>query len=270
MHGYIPPHRFFPYLTWIDISEMPDKDRVIIVQPVGSLEQHGPHLPLIVDSALGSAVVGRALEYLDPEIPVYALPIVWCGKSNEHWHFPGTVTLTATTLIAVLIEISESLYRAGFRRLVFANSHGGQPQVLEIVARDLHQKYEDFLVFPLSIWRVPHRAAEILDPEELTYGIHAGDGETSLMLRILPDQVRMDKAVREFPQGIPEDSLLSLEGNLPFAWVTRDISRSGVLGDATIATAEKGEILLESMAQGWVTVLQDIYRFTAPNSWLHE
>ena len=267
MHGFIPPERFFSYLTWTDIQEMPDKENVVIIQPVGAIEQHGPHLPIIVDSAIAVAVLGKALAKLDPCVPAYALPPLYYGKSNEHWHFPGTITLSAQTLLKVLTEMAESIYRAGFRKLVLMNAHGGQPQVMEIVARDLHQTYEDFLVFPLFTWRVPHIAKELLTPKELEYGIHAGDAETSLLLSILPDQVKMERAVAEYPYGLPEDSLLSMEGKLPFAWLTRDLTKSGVLGDATVATKEKGDRLLASVSDGWVQVIKDIYKFHQPQAW---
>lgn len=270
MHSFIPPERFFPYLTWHDVQAMPDKANVVIVQPVGAIEQHGPHLPVIVDSAIGVGVLGKALAKLEPEVPAYALPPLYYGKSNEHWHFPGTITLSAQTLIAVLTEVAESIYRAGFRKLVLMNSHGGQPQVMEIVARDLHQTHEDFLLFPLFTWRVPHCAGEFLTPKEKELGIHAGDAETSIMLALLPDQVQMDKAVAEYPHGLPEDGLLSMEGKLPFAWTTRDLSRSGVLGDPTVATREKGDRLWESVSDGWVQVLRDIYRFRQPQAWKSE
>ena len=270
MYSFIPPERFFPYLTWTDIQAMPDKENVVIIQPVGSIEQHGPHLPIIVDSAIGAAVIGRALAKLDAKIPAYALPLLYYGKSNEHWHFPGTITLSAQTLLTVLMEMAESIYRAGFRKLVLMNSHGGQLEIMQIAARDLHQKYEDFLVFPLFTWRVPHIAKELLTPKELEYGIHAGDAETSLMLSILPEQVKMENAVVEYPDGLPEDSLLSMEGKLPFAWVTRDLSQSGVLGDATVATKEKGDRLLESVSEGWVQAIKDIYKFRQPQSFKRE
>lgn len=249
---------------------MPDKDNVVLIQPLGAIEQHGPHLPLVVDAAISLGVLGRALERLNPEIPAYALPPLYYGKSNEHWHFPGTITLSAQTLLSVLMEMAESVYRAGFRKLVLMNSHGGQPQVLEIAARDLHQRYEDFTVFPLFTWRVPHKAAELLTPQELEHGIHAGDGETSLMLALLPDQVHMDRAIAEYPPQASPNSLLSLEGNLPFSWTTRDISRSGTLGDPTPATREKGDRLLESLAQGWVQVIEEIYHFRQPQLWKNQ
>jgi creatinine amidohydrolase len=267
MHSYIPPERFFPYLTWTEIQEMPDRANVVILQPIGAIEQHGPHLPLIVDAAIATAVLGQALSQLSADTPAYALPTLYYGKSNEHWHFPGTMTLTAQTLMAMLMEVGESLYRAGFRKFVLVNGHGGQPQIMEMVARDLHQQYEDLLVFPLFVWRVPNNAAELLSPKELELGIHAGDAETSLMLSILPEHVRMNAAITEYPQGLPGDSLLSMEGNLPFAWTTRDLSRSGVLGDPTVATKEKGDRILASLAASWIQVIQDVYQFQQPQAW---
>ncbi|ACK69947.1 Creatininase [Gloeothece citriformis PCC 7424] len=265
IHGFIPPDRFFPYLTWTDIQEMSDKENVVIIQPVGAIEQHGPHLPIIVDSAISMGVLGKALLKLDSHIPAYALPCLYYGKSNEHWHFPGTITLSAETLLSVIKEMAESLYRSGFRKLVLMNSHGGQPQIMEIAARDIHQEYQDFLVFPLFTWRVPHVAKELLTPEEIEFGIHAGDAETSIILSLLPDQVKMERAVKEYPQGLPSESLLSMEGKLPFAWLTAELSKSGVMGDATTATREKGERLLESVSDGWVQVIKDVYKFRQPN-----
>lgn len=264
LHSFIPPERFFPYLSWTEIQEMPDKENVVMIQPVGAVEQHGPHLPIIVDSAIAVGVIGKALAKLDSQIPAYALAPLYYGKSNEHWHFPGTITLSAQTLMAVLTEVAESIYRAGFRKLVLMNAHGGQPQVMEIVARDLHVKYADFMIFPLFTWRVPHIARELLSPKEQEYGIHAGDAETSVLLSLLPNQVKMDRAVAEYPPELPKESLLSMEGKLPFAWVTQDLSKSGVVGDPTTATREKGDRLLESVSDGWVQVIQDIYKFRQP------
>lgn len=264
MHSFIPPHRYFPYLSWTEIQALPDKENTVIIQPVGSVEQHGPHLPLIVDAAIGVGVLGKALEKLESAVPAYALPCLYYGKSNEHCHFPGTITLSAQTLLAVLLETAQSIYRAGFRKLVLMNSHGGQPQIMEISARDIHQQYEDFLVFPLFTWRVPHVAKEFLSPEEVEFGIHAGEAETSIMLSLLPEQVRMEQAVKEYPRGLPQNSLLSMEGKLPFAWLTRELTKSGVLGDATVATQEKGDRLLESLSDSWVRVIKDVYQFRQP------
>lgn len=267
MHSFIPPDRFFPYLTWPQIQQIPDPANTVLLQPIGAIEQHGPHLPLIVDAAIATAVVGHALSRLPADIPAYALPTLHYGKSNEHWHFPGTITLSTTTLVSTLMEVGESVYRAGFRKLALVNGHGGQPQIMEIVARDLHQKYEDFQVFPLFVWRVANLPLDLFTPKELEFGIHAGDIETSLMLSLLPDQVDMTRAIAEFPPELPPDSVLSMEGKFPFAWVTRDLSKSGVLGDPTGATVEKGDRLLEALVTGWVQVIQDLHRFQPPNAW---
>lgn len=265
MHGFIPPQRYFPYLTWQEIEQMPDKENVVIIQPIGAIEQHGPHLPVAVDSAISLGVIGKALEQLNSEIPAYALPCLYYGKSNEHSGFPGTITLSANTLLSVIKEMAVSVYNSGFRKLILMNSHGGQPQIMEIAARDIHYEHPDFTVFPLFTWRVPHCVSDLLTAKEQEYGIHAGDAETSIMLSLLPDQVKMELAVTEYPQGLPTDSLLDMEGKLPFSWLTKELSRSGVMGDATVATKEKGDRILESVAAGWVQVIQDIYKFQPPN-----
>ncbi|BAY18781.1 creatininase [Anabaenopsis circularis NIES-21] len=266
MHSFIPPERFFPYLTWTDIQDMPNKENVVIIQPVGAIEQHGPHLPLIVDAAISVGVLGKALTKLDANIPAYSLPTLYYGKSNEHWHFPGTITLSSETLTATIMEVGESIYRAGFRKFVLMNSHGGQPQIMQMAARDLHVKYDDFLIFPLFTWRAPNITKELLTPKEAKLGMHAGDAETSIMLAILPQQVKLEKAVAEYPPEQPESTLISWEGQLPVSWTTRDISKSGVIGDATTATKEKGDRILESVSDGWVQVIQDIYVFKLPKS----
>lgn len=261
MHSYIPPKRFFPYLNWQQIAQLPNKKNSLIIQPIGAIEQHGPHLPIVVDAAIATAVVGQALSQLDDAIAAYALPTLCYGKSNEHAQFPGTITLSATTLMAVLTETAQSLYKSGFRKLILINAHGGQPQVLEIVARDLRQQYPDLMVFPHFVWGAPHQAKEIVGAEEYEQGIHAGDVETSVMLTLMSEQIEMDKAVREFPVPFAPENLLSLEGNLPTAWMMQDLSRSGVVGDATVASAEKGKAILDSVAAGWVKVFEEIYRF---------
>lgn len=267
LHGFIPPQRYFPYLTWQEIDSMPDKENVVIIQPIGAVEQHGLHLPLIVDSAISMGVLGKTLSRLESNIPAYSLPCLYYGKSNEHHGFSGTVSLSAETLLAVIREVATSIYQAGFRKLILMNSHGGQPQIMEIAARDLHQQHQDFMVFPLFTWRVPQVGkvmSELLTEEEREYGIHAGDAETSIMLSLLPDQIKMDKAVKEYPQGLPVDSLLSMEGKLPFAWLTQELSRSGVLGDATAASREKGDRLLDAATTGWIQVIKDVYKFRQP------
>jgi len=272
MHSFIPPHRFWAYLTWPEIQALPNKENVVLLQPLGAIEQHGHHLPLIVDGVIATGVVGKALERLGSEIPAYVLPTLFYGKSNEHCHFPGTVSLNATTLLQILMEVGESLYRAGFRKLVFVNGHGGQPQIVQIAARDLRQRFKDFYLFPHFVWSVlpPQTYAPWLSALELAEGIHAGDAETSLMLALLPEQVRWDQAVAEYPPHWKNDrtsensASLSLEGACPVAWLTHDLSQTGTIGNPTTASREKGLEMLDALAAGWARLIGQIYAFQFP------
>jgi creatinine amidohydrolase len=261
MHGDIPPERFFAYLTWHDIATMPDKHQVVILQPMGAIEQHGYHLPLVVDSVICTAVVGQALAQLPAHIPAYALPPLYYGKSNEHNSFSGTISLSTNTMLALLTEVAESVYRAGFRKLVLVNAHGGQPQLGELVARDLHEKYPDFWLFPLFIWRVPHPSAELFPALEVEQGIHGGAVETSVMLSLLPETVKMEQAQRCYPPSFAPHSLLTWEGKHPVSWITADLSATGVIGDATLADKAKGDRLMTALVAGWVQLIQDIYHW---------
>src|SRR5437870_5840219 len=194
MHGWIPPQRYLAYLTWTDIRDLPDKANTVILQPVGAIEQHGPHLPLAVDAAICTGILGAALKRVPKEIPCYCLPPLYYGKSNEHIRYPGTVTLSAETLLRVLGEVADSVQRMGFRKLAFVNAHGGQPQVAEIAARDAHERHPDLALFPLFVWRVPTTVrSKHLTEKERELGIHAGTAETSVMMKLLPEQVHRDR-----------------------------------------------------------------------------
>jgi len=258
MHGPIPPERFFAYLTWPEIAALPDRARAVVVLPVGAIEQHGPHLPLTVDSAIVNGLLGRSLAWLDrrrPDVRAYALPLLPYGKSNEHAAFPGTITLSATTLLATIMEIGESIYRAGFRKLLILNGHGGQPQVLDIAATDLHARYPDFWTYSCFVWRSADYKP-LLNPAE-TLGMHAGDAETSMMLAIDPDRVRLDRAVAEMPPVTGDR--LAPKGPIAYTWNTPDLSKSGVIGDPTAATADRGEQLLDLLGRNWAEILAEIY-----------
>jgi creatinine amidohydrolase len=261
MHGFIPEHRYYAYKTWPEIRDLPDKANVPLILPIGSIEQHGPHLPLAVDSALALGVVGEALKRLPLANPALCLPPLYYGKSNEHDGFSGTITLSATTLLTLLMEIGAQAYVSGFRKLVMINGHGGQPQILEIAARDLHVRHRDFHVWPLFLWNVPNNANALMSPREASVGIHAGDGETSLMMKLLPNTVHMDRAEASWPAQKREGQLSYFIGGLPKAWTTSDISENGTVGDPTTATLEKGEKILDDLASSWVKVFDEIHRW---------
>src|SRR6478736_372001 len=220
-------------------------DRLLL--PGVAFEQHGPHLPCSVDSVIASGVMGKALERLPPEVRAFALPTITYGKSEEHLHFPGTMTLTGTTLLATVTEIGESVYLSCFRKLLFANGHGGQPQVLEMAARELRLRHGDYVVVPHGVSRLPCAASKQVSDQEKRLAMHAGHSETALMLALAPDTVHMECAAANFPPPFPI-KLLSPDGRPACAWTARDFGPSGVIGDPTSATREQGEEILDTLA----------------------
>ena len=258
LHGYNPPHRFLPYLSWTQIADMPDKENTIIVLPTGATEQHGPHLPCAVDTVISAGVVGHALARLPAHIPAFAMAPITYGKSEEHLHFPGTMTLTGETLLATMNEIGESVYRAGFRKLLIVNGHGGQPQVMEMAARELRLRHGDFIVVPSFTWRVPNVAGQYLSERERKLAMHAGHAETAIMLALAPDTVHMEEAVANYPPEFPS-KLLSPDGRPACAWTARDFGPSGIIGDPLPATAEQGHAILESLADSWAAAITELF-----------
>jgi creatinine amidohydrolase len=254
IHGYIPPHRFLPYLSWTEIAALPDRENTVIVLPVGAIEQHGPHLPCSVDSVISCGVLGKALEKLPADVRAFGLAPITYGKSDEHLHFPGTMTLLAT-----VIELGESVYRAGFRKLLFANGHGGQPQVLEMAARELRVRHGDFVIVPFHVSRLPSSAAKYISDQEKKLAMHAGHSETALMLALAPDTVHMERAVANFPPVFPS-KLLSQDGRPACAWTARDFGPSGVIGDPLGATRAQGEDILDTLSDSWVEAITDLFR----------
>jgi len=259
MHGYIPPERFLPYLSWTEIDELEDKANTVIVLPVGAIEQHGPHLPCAVDSVISAGVLGKALEKLPTAVRAFGLAPITYGKSDEHLHFPGTMTLTGPTLLAVVTEIGESVYRAGFRKLLLANGHGGQPQVLEMAARELRLRHGDFVVVPFHVSRLPNASGRFISETEKKLAMHAGHSETALMMALAPHTVRMDRAVANVPPPFPS-KLLSPDGRPACAWTARDFGPSGVIGDPLGATPEQGAEILDTLSDSWVQAITDLFQ----------
>ncbi|MBD2100770.1 creatininase family protein [Leptolyngbya sp. FACHB-261] len=239
------------------------KDPGVVILPIGAVEQHGPHLPLHTDCLVAEAVLERTLGLLPEESPVWVLPTLAYTKSNEHVGFAGTIALKATTLIETLTQVAENLAQSGFKRLVLLNGHGGNPAVLDIVARDVRQ-LADLLVFPVTPFRLLGDLSHLFDPEELRFGIHAGDFETSILLAIAPEQVQVEAYIAELPAVRKSLNLLDIEGGLGFGWLTSDLSKSGVLGDPRPATAAKGEEVLDLMAQKLAPALLEICAFSLP------
>lgn len=259
LNGFIPAQRFLPYLTWQEVVTLPDKANTVIVLPVAAIEQHGPHLPCAVDSLICAGVVGRALERLDAAIPAFGLPPLCYGKSDEHIHFPGTITLTGETLLRAVTEIGESVYRSGFRKLIIVNSHGGQPQVMEMAARELRVRHGDYVVIPHFVWRVPNVASQFLAPKEKRLAMHAGHAETAIVMALAFETVKMGRAVANYPPEFPVQTLMT-EGRPAAAWTARDFGPLGVIGDPSGATREQGDQILASLAESWAKAIEEVHR----------
>ena len=236
--------------------------RTIAVLPVAAIEQHGPHLPLSVDATLIDGVITAALPQLAPELPVLFLPTQTIGKSDEHMRFPGTLSLRAETLIALWTEIGECVAASGVRKFVLLNSHGGQLSVMDIVARRLRVEH-GLLTFSVSWFNLPLGAEVdgLFSPHEQRFGIHAGDVETSMMLALAPNTVRMSEA-RDFKSSAEaRAALYSILGNgksAKMGWATQDYNPSGAVGNAALATAAKGVAVVTAAARALAQLLGEI------------
>jgi len=257
------PKRDWMEMSWQDIADAGEATRRwIAVLPLGAVEQHGPHLPLGVDSFIAEAYLSRVFALLPADLPVTFLPLQRVGVSVEHLDYPGTLSLSAATAIAAWTQISEGLARAGLRKLVLVTSHGGNVAAMELVARDLRARL-NMLAVTVG-WHRFGYPQETFSSEEKRYGIHGGDIETSLMLAARPDNVSMHKAARAMPASLDmarEFKWLSASRPAGFAWMTQDLHASGALGDATLATAAKGEAALSHGARAFVELLQEVDRF---------
>ncbi len=253
------PTRYWQDLPWTAFPTLP-RDTVAVL-PVAAIEQHGPHLPVSVDRTINEGVLARTLALLPDALPVLVLPTQAVGLSVEHVRFPGTLTTSAETLIALWTEIGESVARAGVRKLVLLNSHGGQPQVADIVCRRLRTSSSMFAV--ACLWSRLGKPDGMVNPVEARHGIHGGFVETSLMLRLAPERVDMAKAEDFRSRWIAREnefSVLVPEGAVGFGWETQDLHPAGALGDASAATAEAGAKLLDHAAARLAALLEEVHR----------
>lgn len=236
-----------------------DPEATIAVLPVAAIEQHGPHLPVSADTSIMNGMLETVIARLPGDLDIRVLPVQAVGKSNEHLQAPGTLTLPATTLVDAWTELGLSVARAGVRKLIVVNSHGGNEEIMGIVTRDLRVR-ERMLAVKTS-WQRFGRPAGMYTELEDRHGIHGGDVETSLMLHFRPELVDMAKAdnfASKVARAETEFALLRHTGTHAFAWIAGDLNPNGVVGDASIATAEKGRLTAEHQADGFITLLKDV------------
>ncbi len=257
------PKRDWMEMTWQEIAGAGAvTGRWIAVLPLAAVEQHGPHLPLGVDTFIAEAYLARVRKILPDELPVTFLPVQRIGVSVEHLAYPGTLNHSAATAIAAWTEIGESLARAGVKKLVLVTSHGGNVAAMELVARDLRARLRMLAV--TVGWHRFGYPEDTFSAEEKKHGIHGGDIETSLMLAAMPQTVRMEKVPNATPETVAmarEFKWLGASRPAGFAWMTQDLNPTGALGDATLASAAKGEAALTHGAQAFVELLREVDRF---------
>jgi creatinine amidohydrolase len=261
MKTWIPDARNFAYLNWKQVDALP-RESTLLILPTAAIEQHGHHLPLATDTLINNLLLGHALNKLPAERSVYALPPVHYGKSNEHIGFPGTLSVSAATFMAVLRDLGGSVAKAGFQKLVLYNTHGGNTALIDVMARDLRAEF-GLRTFAL------HGSGGIsfdgITAQEKAYGFHAGEVETALLLASVPELVDRSAYTVNYIADIANPELL-LPENAPatFAWLTRDIAPSGVMGDPRPATAENGARWLEQAATRLAAALEAMIQYPNP------
>ena len=259
------PSRFWADLATTDFALL-DRARAIAVLPVAATEQHGPHLPLSVDTDLVDGVVRACLPHLPEGLPALFLPTQAVGYSPEHMAFAGTLTLKADTLIRLWTDIAESVAASGVNKLVLFNSHGGQVSLLDVVARDLRARL-GMLVYSVSWFNLPlvdEAGADVnalFSADEHRFGVHAGDVETSMMLALRPEQVRMAQAQHFHSTSQDRAARFPILGNgksAKLAWQMQDYNPQGAAGDAAAATADKGQALVQAAGRSLARLLVEI------------
>ncbi|MEX2618178.1 MAG: creatininase family protein [Alphaproteobacteria bacterium] len=244
-----------------DAFDALDKARAVAILPVAAVEQHGPHLPLSVDACINEGVLNAALALLAADDPVLVLPPQVIGKSEEHLRFAGTLSAPAESLIRQWNEIGDGVARAGIRKLLFFNSHGGNPPVMEIVSRDLRGRHDMLAV--TANWYDLAPLGDWFAAGELKHGIHGGEVETSVMLHLRPDLVNMAKASDFVSSSVAcerEFDRLSPLGPTSYAWETQDLNPSGAVGNAAAADAGRGEQAVNAAAAELAALLRDMLR----------
>jgi creatinine amidohydrolase len=260
MTSLLPP-RDWTDIRWPEIAAA-GAARWIAVLPLAATEQHGPHLPIGTDIMIAQAYLARVRELLADNIPATFLPLQPVGISTEHIDYPGTLTLPTEVALKTWMALGESVARAGIKKLVMVTSHGGNSAAMSLVAQDLRARCG--LLAVTTGWFRFGAPEGLFSPDELRHGIHGGAWETSIMLARYRRHVNSDKIADFRPASIAMEKQyrwLSAHRPAPFAWQTQDLHASGGVGDATAASAEKGERLLDHGARAFCELLAEVDNF---------
>src|ERR1700751_1678416 len=255
------PPRDWTDIHWSDI-DAEKAARWIAVLPLAATEQHGPHLPLGTDVMIAQAYLARVHELFPQNLPVTFLPLQPVGISTEHIDYPGTLTLPTEVALKSWMALGESIARAGVKKLVIVTSHGGNSAAMTLVAQDLRAQHRLFVV--TTAWSRLSAPETLFPPEEVRHGIHGGAVETSIMLARFAAHVRTDEIADFRPTTLAMEEKyrwLSAHRPAPFAWQAQDLHGSGAVGNARLATADKGERLIEHGARAFCELLEDVDKF---------
>ena len=248
-------------MAWPEASKAASNVGSTLVWPFGACEQHGPHLPLITDTFFAEKILIKTLECLPEKMPIWMIPSQSIGFSPEHQAFPGTLSLSADVLLSLVTDVGQQIAAMGFKRLVFFNAHGGQIGLLQAVSRQLRIQCPSLAVLPCFLWSGVQGLGDLLPEREVEEGLHAALAETSLMLHMARDFVRNDSYLKK--KGKNEEKIStpkgwSLEGASPCAWLTEDLSSSGVIGDASSSNSKLGAALENALITHWKSLFTSL------------
>jgi creatinine amidohydrolase len=243
-----------------------DRDKTVVVLPIGSVEQHGNHMPVGTDTFLSQAVSLAAMERV---ADVVVMPPPWYGFSAHHMRFPGSVTLRAETLIAVCEDIVGSVVKHGFRRLLIVNGHGGNNGVIDVLASTLgHRHYGVARIATLTYFALAREAIAELRKSALGGMGHACEFETAMMQVVKPETVHIERAKTTYPD--PGSAYLTTD--LLGGQAVRvyhdfgDLSPTGTLGDPSLASPEAGAKFFAASADALAAFIEDFRGWIVPGA----
>jgi creatinine amidohydrolase len=236
--------------------------QTIGVLPVAAIEPHGPHLPLSTDCDIARGHLSRLADYIDPGQQVLILPLQSIGHSLEHAGLPGMFTHDAEALLQAWTDVVVPAQRLGLRKLIMVSSHGGNSEIVGLLATRLRVHFSMLAIS--ASWLRFGQPERLFSDEELAYGIHGGDIETSLMLHYRPDAVRGDRLADFTSAGAQwdHDTLwLKVHGKTRPGWTSRDLNPAGAAGNALAATAEKGAASAHRALTSFAQLVEEVARF---------